>query len=108
MKDNRTSTAAELDAAAYGVALEHFPEFSAKVGVLISCFALVESYVHLLIGKLTGCAFAARCPQAGPDCAQRPGSIRAPMIISSVSAFDYRFHQSRVGCRWSFSSPLFE
>ena len=37
----------------YNVALEHAPEFAAKVGVIVSLFALVESYVPLLFSKLT-------------------------------------------------------
>lgn len=45
---------AELEAEKYTVALDHFPEFAAQVGILISCFAIIESYVHLLISKLTG------------------------------------------------------
>jgi hypothetical protein len=47
-------TMAEQEAETYNVALEHFPEFAAQVGILISCFAMLESYVHLLISKLTG------------------------------------------------------
>lgn len=50
------SLSAEAEAQRYNVALEHFPEFAAQVGVHISCFALVESYVHLLVSKLTGCS----------------------------------------------------
>jgi hypothetical protein len=44
----------QSEAAKYRVALEEFPEFAAQVGVLLSCFALIESYVHVLISKLTG------------------------------------------------------
>jgi len=50
-KDNPTSV--EL-AQTYKVALDAFPEFAAQVGVLISYFAIIESYVHSLISKLTG------------------------------------------------------
>ena len=44
----------ELEAEKYGVALDDFPEFAAQVGILISCFALIESYMHQLIGRTTG------------------------------------------------------
>jgi hypothetical protein len=47
-------TSAEREAEGYTVALDHFPEFAAQVGILISCFAMIESYVHMLISKLTG------------------------------------------------------
>lgn len=52
--DKRTPSKVELETEKYAVALDYFPEFAAQVGVLISCFAMIESYVHLLIGKLTG------------------------------------------------------
>src|ERR1700674_3346137 len=42
------------EAAKFHVALESAPEFSARVGILISCFALVEEYVPHLVVKLTG------------------------------------------------------
>lgn len=54
MKERRTLTNAQREAQGYGVALDEFPEFAAQVGILISCFALIESYVHLLVSKLTG------------------------------------------------------
>lgn len=47
-------TNAQREAQSYRVALDEFPEFAAQVGILISCFALIESYVHKLISKLTG------------------------------------------------------
>jgi len=56
MKQRRPPTNAEREAEKFGVALDEFPEFAAQVGVLVSCFALVESYVHRLISKLTGAA----------------------------------------------------
>ena len=54
MKARTPRTKAEHEAQSFGVALDEFPEFAAQVGVLISCFALIESYVHLLVSKLTG------------------------------------------------------
>jgi hypothetical protein len=48
------ATNVELEAEKYGVALDEFPEFAAQVGVLISCFALIESYMHQLISRTTG------------------------------------------------------
>lgn len=54
MKQRLPPTNAEREAQQFGVALDEFPEFAAQVGVLVSCFALVESYVHRLISKLTG------------------------------------------------------
>jgi hypothetical protein len=56
MKKQTTPTKAQLEAANYRVALDEFPEFAAQVGILISCFAMIESYIHLLISKLTGTA----------------------------------------------------
>lgn len=50
----RQPTAAAREAEGYKVALDDFPEFAAQVGVLISCFAMIESYVHVLISRLTG------------------------------------------------------
>lgn len=47
-------TNVELEAEKYGVALDDFPEFAAQVGILISCFALIESYMHKLISRTTG------------------------------------------------------
>jgi hypothetical protein len=38
----------------YNVALESAPAFSAEIGVLISCFALVEGYMPHLMSRLTG------------------------------------------------------
>ena len=37
----------------FGVALDNFPEFSAQLGVLISCFALIEDYMHRVISYST-------------------------------------------------------
>ncbi|HXT13800.1 MAG TPA: hypothetical protein VN873_19780 [Candidatus Angelobacter sp.] len=54
MKKQTTTTKAQREAANYRVALDEFPEFAAQVGILISCFAVIESYAHLLISKLTG------------------------------------------------------
>ena len=48
------ATNVELEAETYGVALDEFPEFAAQVGILISCFALIESYMHQLISRTTG------------------------------------------------------
>jgi hypothetical protein len=48
------ATNVELEAEKYRVALDEFPEFAAQVGILISCFALIESYMHQLIGRTTG------------------------------------------------------
>jgi hypothetical protein len=53
MKKHQIPTNAQSRAESYEVALDYFPEFAAQVGVLISCFAILESYVHLLISKLT-------------------------------------------------------
>lgn len=47
-------TNVELEAEKYGVALDEFPDFAAQVGILISCFALIESYMHQLISRTTG------------------------------------------------------
>lgn len=49
----RTPTNVELEAEKYSVALDEFPEFAAQVGILISCFALIESYMHKLISRST-------------------------------------------------------
>jgi hypothetical protein len=54
MKRRVTVTNAQREAQNFRVALDEFPEFAAQVGILISCFALIESYVHKLISKLTG------------------------------------------------------
>lgn len=56
MKKRQPPTKAHQEAEKYNVALDHFPEFASQVGVLISCFAILEGYVHLLISKLTGAA----------------------------------------------------
>jgi hypothetical protein len=47
-------TPAELEAQTFTVALEIFPEFAAQIGILISCFVFLESYVHVLLSRLTG------------------------------------------------------
>lgn len=47
-------TNVELEAKKYEVALDAFPEFATQVGVLISCFALIESYMPQLISRTTG------------------------------------------------------
>jgi hypothetical protein len=47
-------TYVEREAEKYGVALDEFPEFAAQVGILISCFALIESYMYQLISRTTG------------------------------------------------------
>ena len=44
----------ESEAASYRVALDEYPEFAAEVGILMSCFALIESYMHQLISRTTG------------------------------------------------------
>lgn len=44
----------ESEAASYRVALDEFPEFASEIGILISCFALIESYMHHLISRTTG------------------------------------------------------
>lgn len=49
----RVTAKVASEVAKFDVALEHVPEFSAQVGVLISCFALVEEYVPHLVAKLT-------------------------------------------------------
>jgi len=51
---NKTPTNVELETEKYSVALDEFPEFAAQVGVLISCYALIESYMHQLISRTTG------------------------------------------------------
>ena len=56
MKQQKVLANVEREAQAYRVALDEFPEFAGQVGILISCFAMIESYVHLLISKLTGCS----------------------------------------------------
>jgi len=61
------------EAKKFNVALEHVPEFSAQVGVLISCFALVEVYVPHLVNKLTGMPFE-----------------DAWTIVNSYQSFSYR------------------
>ena len=43
--------------ARYSVALESAPGFASDIGVLISCFALVESYIPRLLTKLIGIAY---------------------------------------------------
>jgi hypothetical protein len=50
---NKTPTNVELETEKYSVALDDFPEFAAQVGILISCFALIESYMHQLVSKTT-------------------------------------------------------
>lgn len=47
-----STAASELEK--YDVALDHAPDFSAQVGVLLSCFAIVEHYVPQLLSRLTG------------------------------------------------------
>lgn len=49
----RKPTTVETEAQKFTVALDHFPEFAAEVGVLISCFALIESYMPKLISSTT-------------------------------------------------------
>lgn len=44
----------EIEAEKFSVALDEFPEFAAQVGVLISYYALIESYMHQLISCTTG------------------------------------------------------
>ena len=51
---DKTQTNVELETEKYLVALDDFPEFAAQVGVLISCYALIESYMHQLISRTTG------------------------------------------------------
>jgi hypothetical protein len=41
----------------YFVALDCEPDFAAEVGVLISCFALIEDYVPRLVAKLIGISY---------------------------------------------------
>jgi hypothetical protein len=36
----------------YSVALDHFPDFAAQVGILVSCFAILESYAQKLIARI--------------------------------------------------------
>lgn len=50
----RSPTNVELETEKYSVALDEFPEFAAQVGILISCFALIESYMHKLVSRSTG------------------------------------------------------
>ncbi len=50
----KSPTNVELETEKYSVALDEFPEFAAQVGVLISCYALIESYMHKLISRTTG------------------------------------------------------
>ena len=47
-------TTVESEAASYRVALDEFPEFASQIGILISCFALIESYMHHLVSRTTG------------------------------------------------------
>lgn len=54
MKKHTPTSRVQSEAAIYQVALDEFPEFAAQVGILISCFAMIESYVPLLVSKLTG------------------------------------------------------
>ena len=49
----KTPTNVEIEAEKYSVALDEFPEFAAQVGILMSCFALIESYMHKLISRST-------------------------------------------------------
>lgn len=51
---DKTPSNVELETEKYLVALDHFPEFAAQVGVLISCYALIESYMHRLISRTAG------------------------------------------------------
>ena len=44
----------KLDAGLLDVALDNAPEFSAQVGVLLSCFALIERYIPQLVSRITG------------------------------------------------------
>ena len=44
----------KLDPGPLDVALDNAPEFSAQVGVLLSCFALIERYLPQLVSKITG------------------------------------------------------
>ncbi len=53
VKMKKASTKIELEAEIYSVALDEFPEFAAQVGILISCFAIIESYMHKLISRFT-------------------------------------------------------
>lgn len=50
----KVPTNVEREAEKYSVALDEFPEFAAQVGVFVSCFALIESYMHQLISRSTG------------------------------------------------------
>jgi hypothetical protein len=63
VKDMPTNV--ELEAQKYGVALDDFPEFAAQVGILVSCFALIESYMHRLISRTTGMGESDACVVSG-------------------------------------------
>ena len=54
MREGRHSKKLTPAIAAHRVALDEYPEFAAEVGILMSCFALIESYMHQLISRTTG------------------------------------------------------
>jgi len=66
MKRRATLTNAQRQALSYGVALDEFPEFAACVGILISCFAMIESYVHQVISIPEPGAAAAHAREHAP------------------------------------------